>query len=138
MPAPFRKGILPWAMPLGQSWLFSLIHTTYLGPADYSSHFFTPSNPKKGRMKNHLFKCSLVQDDQVITPCNITFYANIRENLDKNLEGSFLTNMPSKSRATNNDRLLFLMLLCADTCKIFKKYTYIPKAQWVCGHAHLF
>ena len=131
MPAPFRKGLLPWAMPLGRPWLSSSIHTTYLGPADHISHFFTPSNQKKGRMKNHLFKCSLVQDDQVVTPC--TFYANTRENLDKNLQGSFLTNMPRKSRATNNDRLLFLMLLYADTCDIFIKQLYSQSTVSLCS-----
>ena len=51
----------------------TLIHQIYLDLVDYSFHFLTPSNQKKMRKNNHLFKYSfLVQDAEVITPCKIT------------------------------------------------------------------
>lgn len=131
---PFRKAYCPAVHNSLSNLAGSIInfytHPHYVSPVSDISHFFTPSSQKKLRKKNHLFKYSLVQDDQVITSCNITFYANAEKNLDKNwgivLVSHLCWGSPEQLTVTG---LLFLMHFCADTWEIFKKHSCIPKAQ---------
>lgn len=109
-------------------------HPHYLSPVGDISHFFILSNQKKLRKKNHLFKHSLVQDDRVITFCNITFCANTRKNLDK-IWGIVLFShicLGSPEQLTVTGLFVFNAFMCTYLRNLQKAFSYCQSAVSLC------